>query len=59
MRDHGLLFVDTTPAFEATDFDDYTIYAIDKHPNGKANQLFADRVYAYLRERKLLEPRQP
>ncbi len=59
VRDHGLLFVDTTPAFEATDFDDYTIYAIDKHPNGKANQLFADRVYAYLRERKLLEPRQP
>ncbi len=59
VRAHGLLFVDTTPAFEGTDFDDYTIYAIDKHPNGKANQVFADRIYAYLRERNLLEPRQP
>lgn len=45
---HGAHFVDTTPAFLGKNPYSYMIYKSDKHPNAKANRIFADVMYEYL-----------
>ena len=55
---NGLLFVDVSSSFVAAKVSDYAIYhPIDSHPNGKANRIFADKIYNFLIERKLLVKR--
>jgi lysophospholipase L1-like esterase len=46
----GLHFVDVSSSFpEDIKTSDYKIYAIDNHPNDKANKIFADAIYKYLK----------
>ena len=52
---NDLYFIDVSPAFKNKNFREYIIYQIDKHPNAKANELFADQIYDYLIETRLLE----
>jgi hypothetical protein len=53
-----LLFVDASSSFEGTKVSDYAIYhPIDSHPNGKANRIFAEKIYNFLIERKLIAKR--
>jgi hypothetical protein len=47
----GIEVIDTAPAFRDTPFNDTTILPIDGHPNPLAHRLYADAVYAHLRER--------
>jgi len=52
---YRLYFFDTTPFFKNTKLSDYIIYKIDCHPNAKANKIFAEGLYHYLKEQHLLE----
>ena len=52
--DSGLYFLDVSSSFKGKNLKDYKIYAIDNHPNGKANKIFAERIYDYLDEMSLL-----
>ncbi len=59
---NDLYFVNASLPFKGQDIDEYIIYPIDSHPNGKAHRLFADALYDYIfldRERNNLffEPR--
>ncbi len=45
---NDLYFVNASTPFKGQDFDEYIIYPIDSHPNGKAHRLFADELYDYL-----------
>ena len=45
---NGLYFINVSLRFLHTDFRDYVVHAIDSHPNGKANRIFADSLYEYL-----------
>ena len=47
-------FLDASSAFRGTDLSDYRILPIDNHPNTKAHQIFADRIYEYLVREDLL-----
>jgi hypothetical protein len=44
----GLYFVDLSLPFKGTNVRKYRIYAIDDHPNNKANRIFAEQLYDYL-----------
>ena len=50
-----LYFANTIPAFEGTNFNDYTIYRVDFHPNAKANRLFANSIYNALVKQSLVD----
>lgn len=50
-------FVDVSSSFKGTTFSEYRIYAIDNHPNGKGHKIFADGLYDYLQNMKLLDSR--
>jgi len=50
VTEKGFHFIDVTPSFHGTNVLDYRIYAIDSHPNGKANKIFADTIYNYLKD---------
>lgn len=54
VRTSGLHFVDASRPFEGTDIRDYRLHAVDEHPNGTANRLFADQILQYLDETGLL-----
>ena len=45
---NGLYFVNASLPFKERSYDEYIIYPIDSHPNGKAHQLMADVLYDYL-----------
>jgi lysophospholipase L1-like esterase len=47
-------FLDVSSAFRGTNLSDYRILPIDNHPNAKAHQIFADRIYEYLVQKDLL-----
>jgi len=47
-------FVDTTPAFIGKNPYDFMIYKSDKHPNAKANRIFADVLRDFLRSSQLI-----
>jgi len=49
VTEKGLHFIDVTTSFHGANVSDYRIYAIDFHPNGKANKIFADTIYNYLK----------
>jgi hypothetical protein len=49
VTEKGLHFIDVTTSFHGTNVSDYKIYAIDSHPNEKANKIFADTIYNYLK----------
>ena len=51
-------FLDVSSAFRQTQLDDYRILPIDNHPNAKAHQIFADRIYEYLVRNDLLRRQQ-
>lgn len=56
---NNLYFVNASTPFKGQDFNEYIIYPIDSHPNGKAHEIFADVLYDYLfldRENKFFEP---
>ena len=44
----NLYFVNASTPFKGQEIDDYIIYPIDSHPNGKAHKIFADVLYQYL-----------
>jgi hypothetical protein len=44
----NLYFVNASTPFKGQDINDYIIYPIDSHPNGKAHKIFADELYDYL-----------
>jgi hypothetical protein len=50
VTEKGLHFIDATTSFHGTNISDYRIYAIDSHPNGKANKIFAETIYNYLKD---------
>lgn len=50
----GLYAVNTTPAFRGTKKSEFYIYKIDKHPNAKANKIFADVIYTYLKDQHII-----
>jgi len=50
-----LYFANTIPAFKGTNFNDYTIYRVDFHPNAKANKLFSESIYNDLVKQSLLD----
>lgn len=45
---NNLYFVNASLPLKGQGFDEYIIYPIDSHPNGKAHRLFADVLYDYL-----------
>jgi len=45
---NDLHFVNASTPFKGLGYDEYIIYPIDSHPNGKAHQLMADVIYDYL-----------
>ena len=47
LKNH-LYFVNASTPFKGQEIDDYIIYPIDSHPNGKAHKIFADVLYQYL-----------
>ena len=51
-------FLDVSSAFRGTNLSDYRILPIDNHPNAKAHQIFADRIYEYLVQKDLLRKRE-
>lgn len=50
-------FLDVSSAFRGTRLSDYRILPIDNHPNAKAQEIFADRIYEYLVKKDLLQKR--
>ena len=46
-------FLDVSRAFAGLDRSDYMIYPIDYHPNDKAQVIFAEHIYDYLRSQGL------
>jgi hypothetical protein len=40
--------VNASTPFKGQGYDEYIIYPIDSHPNGKAHGIFADVLYEYL-----------
>jgi hypothetical protein len=48
-------FLDVSSSFRDTNLSDYRILPIDNHPNAKAHQVFADRIYDYLVQKDLLQ----
>lgn len=51
---YALHFIDTTMAFYNKRQSDYWVNRIDGHPNSKANEIFAQIIYTYLKEQHLL-----
>jgi hypothetical protein len=45
---NNLYFVNASLPFKGQGYDEYIIYPIDSHPNGKAHRIFADILYDYL-----------
>ncbi|HQQ62315.1 MAG TPA: hypothetical protein PLF22_01940 [Pseudomonadales bacterium] len=45
----GMAFVDTSEQFADKDLDDYSIQLLDSHPNDKAQQLFAETLFASIK----------
>ena len=45
---NDIYFVNASTPFKGQGYDEYIIYPIDSHPNGKAHQLMADVIYDYL-----------
>ncbi len=52
---NNLYYSNTLPAFENTNLSEMTIYKTDIHPNVKANQIFADKIYDDLEEQLLIK----
>jgi len=50
----GLYTINTIPAFQGRKKSEFYIYKIDKHPNAKANKIFADVIYTYLKDRHII-----
>lgn len=55
--ENGLYLIDTIPYFKGLIPSDYFIYPINAHPNTKANKIFADVIYEFLKEHDLLHIR--
>jgi lysophospholipase L1-like esterase len=45
---NNLYFVNLSLPFKGQGYEEFIIYPIDSHPNGKAHRLFADVLYDYL-----------
>ncbi len=48
----GFYFLDVTKEFKDKDLMSYSIYAIDSHPNAKANAIFSKQLTEYIQELK-------
>ena len=48
VKGSGLNYIDVSLPFRKTNFNEYKIHTLDAHPNGKANRIFADKIYARL-----------
>lgn len=46
----GIHFIDVSTPFKGKDLAEYVIHPLDPHPNARANRIFAERLYGYLRE---------
>lgn len=51
---HGFFFMETLPAFEHEDPDDLIRHRLDHHPNARANRIFAEAIYDFLKQTDLL-----
>jgi hypothetical protein len=52
---NGLYYLNVSIPFEGEDGNTYSIYLTDRHPNEKANSIFAEQIYDYLNKEDLLE----
>jgi len=52
---YGLYITFTYPAFNNGRFSQYIIYKTDNHANAKANKIFAEVIYDYLRTQDLID----
>lgn len=52
---YGLYITSTYPAFKNRRFSQYVIYKTDGHANAKANKIFADVIYDYLKTQDLID----
>ena len=54
LSNNGIYFLNATLPFEGKKYADYVVNPLDSHPNGAANKIFADEIYAYLHAMKLV-----
>ena len=51
---NGLYFLKAKLPLEGNNDNKYWIYAIDAHPNANAQKIYAEQLYEYLNEKKLV-----
>ena len=54
---HQIHFLNATLAFKDRPYGDYMVSPLDSHPNGAANEIFADEIFAFLDEKNLVGTR--
>ena len=52
---NGLYYLNGSAPFAGKDINAYSIYKTDRHPNEKANSIFAEQIYDYLNKEKELK----
>ena len=45
---YNIEFVDTSSQFKSTRIDDYSIHLLDSHPDGRAQEMFANTLFDYI-----------
>ncbi len=56
LSSQGIHFLNATLAFKGKPYADYMVNPLDSHPNAAANEIFAEEIFAYLREKDLIAP---
>ena len=59
LAQNGPYFTDFSLAFKGVGIKEYRIFPHDRHPNGKANKIFADHLYVFLKKMNLLGEKNP
>jgi len=59
VENNDLCFANTIPSFKDKNFNDFTIYRVDFHPNAGAHKIFADSIYEDLKSQSILDKRKP
>jgi len=54
-RELGMHYLDTRDAFRSTRARDFWIYELDRHPNGRAHEIFARTIASFLEAHDLLQ----
>jgi hypothetical protein len=48
-RENEMYFVDITSAFEGKEYSNYIIFPTDIHPNAMAHEIFADKIFYFIK----------